>query len=188
MPGEILSELPEGAVAITVPTAFLSTEGGGVFLHPGQSLRRRVPARAGRGAGDRAGDVSLSYVVAKDGKAMRDTVQVGVPASGRAGDGLQLAHTLVDEFLALREGTTKFHAGDEEAAYQIFRGLSQRLEGNPDPRLKPERELAGQLLAQTAFLSGNSDERLRAFAPPRSWASGRSCASMARSTWPKATS
>lgn len=161
VPGEILSELPEGAVAITVPTAFLSTEGGGVFFTLAKTSGAEFLPEPAVAPGTALADVSLSYVAARDGRAMRDTVAVAVPADMRPGDGLRLAHTLVDEFLALRLGTTQFHAGDEEAAYQTFRALSARLEGDPDARLKPERELASQLLAQAAFLSGNSDE-----APP----------------------
>lgn len=161
VPGEILSELPEGAVAITVPTAFLSTEGGGVFFTLAKVSAAEFLPEPAAPPGSALAQVSLSYITAKDGSAMRDTTTVAVPADTRPGDGLQLAHTLVDEFLALRQGTEQFHAGDEEAAYQTFRALSARLESNPDARLEPERDLARQLLAQTAFLSGNSDE-----APP----------------------
>lgn len=160
VPGDIMSELPEGAVRITVPTAFLSNEGGGLFVTLAKVSDAQFLPEPALAPDATLMTVELAYVSAKDGAAGGDSLRIGAP-SASPGGGLTLAHTLVDEFLALREGTTLFHKGDEEGAYQTFRALSARLEASPDARLTPERALAGQLLAQTAFLSGNSDE-----APP----------------------
>ncbi len=159
VPGEVMTALPEGAVRISVPTAFLSTDGGGIFVTLARTFEGAFLPEPALAADASLLSIDLAYVSAADGKPGGDSLSVG-PADASPGEGLRTAHVLVDEFLALKQGTTQFHAGDEEAAYQTFRALSARLDAAPD-KLKRERELAGQLLAQTAFLSGNSDE-----APP----------------------
>jgi Ca-activated chloride channel family protein len=145
-------------VTVTVPTIFLSTDGGGLFFAlekaPGQAFLPEARPRA-----DEAyADFSLSYTSASDGSKASDTLVVEQLAQ-RPSDGLRLGHTLIDEFLALREGATLYHAkSDEEGAYQVFRALAARLDGIDDPRLKPEREMLKPLVQQTALLSGHMGE------------------------------
>ena len=68
VPDGLMTDAGDGAVTITVPTAFLSTNGGGIFLSlakagaraylPAASSRRRSPLL----------EVSLTYVGAQDGR------------------------------------------------------------------------------------------------------------------------
>ncbi|NEX92626.1 VWA domain-containing protein [Caulobacter sp. 17J65-9] len=160
VPADMLVAGPEGEVSVTVPTAFLSTEGGGLFV----GLARAEAAR-NLPEPDLAGaplmQVNLSYVSALDGSAASDALSVAAPA-GAPGANLALGHALVDEYLSLQKATSLFHQdGDEEGAYQTFRQLASRLEANRDARLKPEREMVEVLVAQSARLSGHLGETPR---------------------------
>lgn len=156
-PGELLTREANGAVVVVVPTAFLSNEGGGLFVTLAHD-NPHLPAPEARAA---LMEVGLSYVSARDGQAGGDALTVAHP-SARPSANLRLAHALVDEYLALKDATTSFHVkSDEEAAYQTLRQLSGRLDRVSDPRLANERKMVGGLLAQTAFLSGHASEAPR---------------------------
>ena len=155
VPGEMLSWRGEDEVSFTIPTVFISQEGGGVFItlarsEPNLPAPRLAPGQA-------LAKVDLTYVDAKDGKPGSHSLAIA-GISERPGRDLALGQTLMDEFLLLREGASLFHEGDDEGAYGLFRQLTARLDQANDPRLKPERELAQRLYGQTAFLSGHSAE------------------------------
>lgn len=155
VPGEMLTWRGEDQVSFTVPTVFLSQEGGGIFV----TLARAEPNMPAPrlAAGQALTRVDLTYVDAKTGAT--GAHRMSIPGlAARPGQDLVLGQTLMDEFLLLREGSARFHAGDDEGAYNMFRQLSARLDQANDPRLKPERELAQRLYGQTAFLSGHSAE------------------------------
>lgn len=157
VPDGLMAEGQDGAVSITVPTAFLSTNGGGIFLSLAKAREREnLPAPA-LGGKPLLG-VSLSYVGARDGRAGTDRLDVEGPA-GPASKPLRLAHLLVDEYFALRGAATAFHAeGDPKKAYAILKGLSDRLEGSGLGGLDGEKKLAGDMLRQAAFYSGYAGE------------------------------
>lgn len=155
VPGEVLTWKGEGAVSFTVPTVFLSKEGGGIFV----TLARTEPnLPAPRLAPDQPlTKVELTYVDARTGADGAHSLTIA-GVSARPGQDLVLSQVLMDEYLLLSRGSELFHDGDDEGAYEAFRQLSARLDQANDPRLKPERELAGRLYGQTAFLSGHSAE------------------------------
>jgi Ca-activated chloride channel family protein len=157
-PDDMLKTAPDGGISLTVPTAFLSTNGGGLFVTLAKAQDAAFLPEPALTAADKLMDVKLDYVRAMDGKTAGDALAVA--AAGPApSDGLRLGHTLVDEFLSLRQAASLYHqAGDEEGAYQVMRRLDARLKADPDPRLAPERALVGGLLQQTAFLSGHGNE------------------------------
>jgi Ca-activated chloride channel family protein len=158
VPGDMLERTEGEGVRFVVPTAFLSTRGGAVFVtlakaEAGQFLPE--PALAPDAA---LLTGSLTYVSAADGRPASDRIVVAAP-SGRPSDGLKLGHALIDEFLGLKLATSLYHEkNDTEGAYQTFRQLAGRLDQAGDPRLAPERKLVDGLLAQTAFLSGHMGE------------------------------
>lgn len=157
-PEEVLKTAPDGGVSLTVPTAFLSTNGGGLFVALAKAQDAAFLPEPALAPDAALLDVNLAYVRASDGGAARDALTVTV-GDGRPSEGLRLGHVLIDEFLALRQATTLYHqAGDEEGAYQVLRQLDARLRSDRDPRLAPERKLVGDLLSQAAYLSGHAGE------------------------------
>jgi Ca-activated chloride channel family protein len=153
VPGEALAWRGEDAVEFTLPTVFLSKEGGGIFvtLAPAEP---NLPAPRG---GQSLVKVDLTYVGAADRKAGAHSLAIA-DISAKPGRDLVLGQALIDEYLGLKEGVTLYHAGDDEGAYRVLRDLAVRLDRVDDPRLKAERELVGRLHAQTAFMSGHSAE------------------------------
>jgi Ca-activated chloride channel family protein len=157
VPDGLMAEGQDGAVSITVPTAFLSTNGGGIFLSLAKARERENLPAAALGGKPLLG-VSLSYVGAQDGRAGTDRLAVAAPA-GTPSAPLRLAHLLVDEYFALRGASTAFHAeGNPKKAYALLKGLSDRLDGSGIDGLKQEKKLAADMLHQAAFYSGYTGE------------------------------
>jgi Ca-activated chloride channel family protein len=157
VPGDLMAEGQDGAVSIKVPTAFLSTNGGGIFLSLAKARERENLPAAAIG-GKPLLEVSLSYVGARDGRAGADRLAVSGP-SGAASKPLRLAHLLVDEFFALRGATAAFHAeGNPKKAFALLKGLSDRLDGAGLGDLSGEKKLVGDMLEQAAFYSGYAGE------------------------------
>jgi Ca-activated chloride channel family protein len=160
VPDGLMAEGQDGAVSITVPTAFLSTNGGGIFLSLAKARDRENLPAAALGGKPLLG-VSLSYVGARDGRAGADRLAVEAP-SGRPSAPLRLAHLLVDDYFALRGASTAFHAeGNPKKAYALLKGISERLEGSGLGGLTDERKLAADMLGQAAFYSGYTGETPR---------------------------
>jgi Ca-activated chloride channel family protein len=160
VPDGLMAEGQDGAVSITVPTAFLSTNGGGIFLTLAKSRERENLPAASLGGRPLLG-VSLSYVGARDGRAGTDRLAVAAPA-GAPSAPLRLAHLLVDEYFALRGASTAFHSeGNPKKAYALLKGLSDRIDGSGIEGLKDEKKLVSDMLQQAAFYSGYAGEMPR---------------------------
>lgn len=161
VPDGLMAEGQDGAVSITVPTAFLSTNGGGIFLSLAKARERENLPAAALGGKPLLG-VSLSYVGARDGQAGTDRLAVDAPARTPSAP-LRLAHLLVDEYFALRGAATAFHAeGNPKKAYTLLKGISDRLDNSGLEGLKNEKKLAADMLQQAAFYSGYAGEVPRA--------------------------
>ena len=158
VPDGLMADAGEGAVTITVPTAFLSTNGGGIFLSLAKAGdRTHLPAAALTGDTPLL-EVSLSYVGAQDGREGGDRLIVAAPAE-RPSAPLRLAHLLVDQYFAMHGASTAFHGGNPREAYRLLTGLSSRLEGSRLDGLRDERALVGNMLQQAAFYGGYTGER-----------------------------
>ena len=158
VPDGMMQEGKDGAVAITVPTAFLSTKGGGIFVSLGkESTRTHLPA-ATLASGTPLMRVDLSYVGAVDGTAGRDSVTVAAPSPAPS-TGLRTAQLLVDQYLSMRGATEAFHRNnDAKAAFALLSGLDQRLAASDLADLSGERELVGGMVKQAAFYAGYAGE------------------------------
>jgi Ca-activated chloride channel family protein len=177
VPDGLMADGGDGAVTITVPTAFLSTKGGGIFASLAKAGEREHLPAAALGADAALMEVSLSYVGAKDGKAGGDRLSVGAPAAAPSAP-LRLAHLLVDEYFVLRGASTAFHQeGNPKRAFQLLSGLDGRLKGSRLDGLDDERKLVGDMLQQAAFYSGYAGEMpktLRHLAVVGKWEVSRS--------------
>lgn len=172
VPDGLMSEAPDGAVSITVPTAFLSTNGGGIFAALGKASERTYLPVAGLSQDRPLMEVSLAYVSALDGKPGADRLAVSNPAVSPSRP-LRLAHLLIDEYFALREASTAFHVGGKpKEAHALLAGIARRLETSGFDGIGDEKKLVGDMLAQAALFSGYGGElppRLRPLVVRGTW-------------------
>jgi Ca-activated chloride channel homolog len=162
VPADVMTEAPDGAVTVTVPTAFFSTNGGGVFVSMARAGDRAHLPAATLAPDAALLDVSLSFVDARDGKPGRDRVTV-TPPTTQASAALRKGHLLVDEYLVLQQASLAFHSKNEpKTAFSLLKDLSTRLETSDLDGLKPEKKLVGDMLARAAFYSGYGGEAPKA--------------------------
>lgn len=165
VPDHVMSNAPDGAVTITVPTAFLSTNGGGIFASLSKSSESQFLPAVALTDGQPLLDVSLSYVGARDGRPGSDRVRVAA-VSDRPSEPLRVAHRLVDEFLVLQDATLAFHRDNKpKQSFALLNALSARMDGDGLSDLKPEQKLVSKMLAVAAFYSGYGGEQPRAVQP-----------------------
>jgi Ca-activated chloride channel family protein len=165
VPDGAMTEAPDGAVTVTVPTAFFSTHGGGIFASLGKASERADLPAAPLAADVPLMEVALSYVGAKDRAAGEDRILVANPTATPSRP-LRLAHLLVDEYLAMREAALAFHRDDQpKQAFALLSGLANRIETSGLDRIGEEKKLVGRMLAQAAFYSGYGGEQPKAVAP-----------------------
>jgi Ca-activated chloride channel family protein len=162
VPGEVLGWHDATSVTITVPTLFLSRQGGGLFvsLAPEDAIAD-LPARP-LAAGAPLLAVSHSYVPVGGSASESGSLTVGAPVAV-ASDALTLGHALIDEYLSLRAGAAAHHiANDQDEAYAIVRDLYDRMSSVESKTLRrslaSERETVALLLDKVAFLSGHGSE------------------------------
>jgi Ca-activated chloride channel family protein len=145
-------------VTITVPTAFLSANNGGIFASVGKAGSRSNLPAAPLAAGEKLLDLQLSYVGAGDGKRGSDRLAVAAP-KGEGSPALHLGHLLVDEYLTLKEASLAFHReGDPKKAFRLLSALQGRLERSGLDKLEGEKLLVAQMLEPAALYSGYGGE------------------------------
>jgi Ca-activated chloride channel family protein len=162
VPGEVLGWHDATSVTLTVPTLFLSREGGGLFVSiaPADPLAD-LPERP-LAAGAPLLAASHSYRPVGGSGSESGSLTVGAPAAGSS-DALMLGHALIDEYLSLRAASAAHHiANDQDEAYAIVRDLYDRLSAVESRTLRrglaAERETVAALLDKVAFLSGHGSE------------------------------
>lgn len=149
VPGELITEGGNGTVTVTIGSAFLSSNGGGIYA-----------ALAGEGA-DTLADVSVSYTAAATQARETDAEIVrwsGDPAPAN----LAKAQLLVDEYLGISGALAAFHERqDVEGAATMLADLSERLSASALPGLDGERELVAGLADQARQLRGRDLAHLK---------------------------
>jgi Ca-activated chloride channel family protein len=165
VPDGLMTEGKDGAIAITVPTAFLSSNGGGIFASLAKAETRANLPAAAIAEGASLMQVSLSYASALDGSKHDDRVEVAAPAAAPATN-LRLAQALVDQYLVLDAATRSYHAtGDAKPAFAMLDGLSGRLAAVDFADLKNERELVDTMRGKAAVFAGYGGELPRELRP-----------------------
>lgn len=157
VPDSLLDNAPEGAVTVTINSAFLSSNAGGIFVGLGKdSSAEFLPANAIDR--DNILGVQLSYIDARSDKSFRDELIVSNVAE-KASAGLNLAGNLVDEYYSLRAASLAFHRdGKPREAYAHLDGLSKRLAVDKQSSLDSERKLVDTMLAKAALFAGYAGE------------------------------
>jgi Ca-activated chloride channel homolog len=148
----------DGSISVIVPTAFLSSNGGGIFASLDKSSDRDfLPANTAND-GTALMKVSLSYVDALNGEQATDQLDVG-SYTDQPHLNLQRAHILVDQYLAMNAATKAYHHnGDAKQAYALLDGLQTRIKATGLPGFDGEQKLVGGLREKAALLAGYSGE------------------------------
>lgn len=165
VPDGMMSEGRDGAVAITIPSVFLSSNGGGIYASLAKADRRaNLPAATLDGQAPLM-DVRLSYVSALDGGKHNDAVSVGAP-SDAPHKNLRLAQILIDEYVSLNAATRAFHHdGNPKAAFALLDGINNRLTAVDFADLKNEVELVGTMRGKAAIYAGYAGEAPKTIQP-----------------------
>lgn len=165
VPDEIMSQAPEGTVTVKIGTAFLSSNGGGIFVALGKDTGRRFLPAAGLGSDVPLLTGTLRWSDARTGAGGADVLKVAQPA-GEAPAALRLGHALIDEYVTLNAALTGYYKkNDKKGAYHLLDGLAQRL---VDPDLKgieAERTLVAGLRQRAALVAGYAGEVPRELRP-----------------------
>ena len=158
VPGEMMSDAGEGAVTITVPSAFLSANGGGIFASVGKAGSRANLPAARLTPGEKLLDLQLSYVAANGGKRGSDRLAVAAPEAVGS-PALRRAHLLVDEYLSLKAASLAFHReGDPKKAFRLLSAFQGRLDQSGLDAMDEEKMLVARMLEPAALYSGYGGE------------------------------
>jgi Ca-activated chloride channel family protein len=134
VPDNILKRHRDGSVTATIGSAFLSSNGGGIFA-----------SLSGAGSAISPATVSISYVDARDGKQFTDAAQVAsVDASPPAA--LRKAQMLVDQYTTITAALDAFHnKGDALAAQSSLADLNDRITASGIEGMGEELKLVSSL-------------------------------------------
>lgn len=117
LPGEEIKRKSNGEMSFTIPSVFLSSKGGGIFM----SMKGDVDAAKG------LADISLSYIGAIDKKKGSEKLAISGP-SDVVSEGLKLGHLLSDEFKVLHNAASAaMFGGDMGKALKLTRAFEDRL-------------------------------------------------------------
>lgn len=158
VPDTLMGWQNERTVTVTLPTVFLSSKGGALFVALARSREDAdLPARpVAEGAPLVA--VQLQYTPLDSERLESHRIDAFPPSASRS-DAMKLGHALVDEFTVLRRATTAHYIeNDQELAYQLVHGLATRLGNDHDADFDKERLLVYALEERFAFLSGHTSE------------------------------
>jgi len=158
VPDGLMGWQNERTVKITIPTVFLSSKGGAMFVALAKShASADLPARPLAGGAPLA-SLELQYVPVSSGIVERDRIDA-FPPPAKQSDAMKLGHALIDEFTVLRRATTAHYMeNDQNLAYQLVHDLATRLSNNRDQDFDKERLLTYSLEERFAFLSGHTGE------------------------------
>ncbi|GGZ05923.1 hypothetical protein GCM10011614_20940 [Novosphingobium colocasiae] len=158
VPDNLMTSGQDGAITVSVPTVFLSTNGGGIYVTLGKAGERADLPAAPLSGGTPLLDASLRYTEARSRQVGTEQVSVAPPAQNASAP-LRMAQRLVDQFLAMRDATTAYHINhDPKRAFTLLSELQARLGSAQLPGLKPEIALVDTMRAEAAYFSGYSSE------------------------------
>lgn len=143
VPGELITDAGNGTVTVTIGSAFLSNNGGGIFA----TLE---------GAPDDAAlaDISVAYTNAVSQKRESDTDRVALSEEGVPAN-LAKAELLVDQYVTTRAALAAYHERrDAKGAAALLEGLSERIAASGITGLDGEVELVAGLQAKATRLAG----------------------------------
>ena len=145
VPGELIADAGDGTISVNIASAFLSSNGGGIFATLEGSPTSDGAALA---------DISVSYTDAISEKREADTRPVYL-TQGEAPANLAKAEVLVDQFNTTRAALAAYHDDDDPAqTAAILGGLSQRIAESGAKGMSEEVKLIDTLRIRAAKLAG----------------------------------
>jgi Ca-activated chloride channel homolog len=165
VPDGLMKQADEGTVTVKIGTAFLSSNGGGIYVTLGKDEARKHLPEAELAPGTPLLTGTLAYRDAQSGVTGAGRLSVAQPA-GEAPAALRVGHALVDEFVTLSAALDGYHDGeDKKTAFHLIDGLSQRLASQDLPGMAGERKLVTSLRERAAFVAGYAGEMPKALRP-----------------------
>lgn len=142
VPGELIADAGNGTVTVTIGSAFLSNNGGGIFA-----------TLEGSAKGGALAEIAVSYTDAVTQKRESDTDSVAVSAEGVPAN-LAKAELLIDQYVTTRAALAAYHERrDAKAARELLAGLSERIASSGISGLEGEVELVAGLTAKADRLA-----------------------------------
>ncbi|MEM9570679.1 MAG: VWA domain-containing protein [Pseudomonadota bacterium] len=136
VPGEAIEYRSDGSVTMTVPSVFLSSKGGALVLG-GSGFTETTDLMA---------EVSLKYKSVKDNMPGEDAISVFL-TDHQPSSGLNLAHTLFDEFGVLQSAAqANTFSGDLDPAIDLTQRFLEQLSQIGDEALNDEVVLLNNVL------------------------------------------
>ncbi len=152
VPGELIGNESSGTVTVTIGSAFLSSNGGGIYA---------TLAGDGQGSEQPLADVTVSYTAAATQNREQDSERL-IASAAPAPANLVRAHYLVDEYLGITSALAAVaQNGDAEGAAATLAGLSQRLSASGLAGMEKEVQLVASLQGQVASATQQSLAQLR---------------------------
>jgi Ca-activated chloride channel family protein len=149
VPGELITDAGTGTVTVTIGSAFLSNNGGGIFA-----------TLQGAPDGAALADISVAYTNAVSQKRESDTDRVALSAEAVPAN-LAKAELLVDQYVTTRAALAAYHERrDAKGAAALLEGLSERIAASDISGLDGEVELVAGLQAKATRLAGLSGRTL----------------------------
>ncbi|NJM50496.1 MAG: VWA domain-containing protein [Sphingomonadales bacterium] len=165
VPDALMQSGKDGSVSITVPTAFLSSNGGGIFASLGKDRKSQYLLAAQRDDGLPLMNVALSYVSAVDGKQASDAIAIAAP-DAKPAEKLRLAQMLVDQYFVFDGATRAYHRnGDAKMAYNLLNGLKSRMDSSDLSGLDEEKKLINTMHGKAALFAGYKGEQPKELRP-----------------------
>ena len=148
VPGELITEAGTGTVTVTIGSAFLSSNGGGIFA-----------TLDGAASGDAPlAEISVAYTDAITQKRENDAEFVTL-VQGDASPSLVKAQLLVDQYETTQTALAAYHKkGDAVAATRLLEGLSGRIQSAGLDGMDGEIELVDGLLRKASHIAGLSTD------------------------------
>lgn len=149
VPGELIADAGNGTVTVTIGSAFLSNNGGGIFA-----------TLEGDAHGGALADISVSYTDAVTQKRESDTDRMAVSAEGVPAN-LAKAELLVDQYVTTRAALAQYHTkGDAKGAAAMLAGLSERITASGLPGLDDEMALVTGLRSKATKIAALTERTL----------------------------
>ncbi|GAB5560782.1 MAG: hypothetical protein SynsKO_24290 [Synoicihabitans sp.] len=148
------------AIAFSVETIFISKRKGGIYFAIARDNSTENPylPQSSPRIGESVASIDFSFRENLSDDISRSSTLTRIVSSGTAQLGLTRGHTLVDQFLTLRQAATAHLVeNDQELAWQLVNDLRRRITATRDRALQPEVDLVNNLHDTFAFLAGRTD-------------------------------
>lgn len=158
VPDAMMENAQNGSIIVRVPTAFMATTAGGIYLTLGKdTLSQDLPERK-LAPGAALLQLSLRYVSALDGRGGSDQLAVHT-SNSRPSRELVRAMLLVEQFTVMRAASVAFHRdGKPKDSFRLLAALLARLTLDYSANMAAERKLVRVMRDIAAKMSGYQGE------------------------------